>query len=111
MEVLVSRGHSLPALLHDYPIDLVLNLHRAAMENRYEEVKAGLKMQAIALNIAVINALDVTLGNGKGKVLESWLMAVDGPQDGQEAPARKSYIPPGTRKFFEGAPVIVKAKG
>jgi hypothetical protein len=75
--VLVSRGHDLQALLHDYPIDLVLNLHRATMENRKEELKG----RVLGLSVAVMNALDAAFNKGQGKILESWLKALDSPEN------------------------------
>lgn len=105
---MTSRGHSLQALLHDYPIDLVLNLHRAALENR----KAELKGRVLGLSIAVMNALDMAFGGGKGKILENWLKAVDAPTDDRKAgrSRRRSSLSPGALAFFGNLPVVRKTE-
>ena len=102
----MSRGHDLQALLHDYPIDLVANLHRAAMENHKEEIKA----QVLGFSVAVLHGLDMALGGGKGKILDSWLKGMDGPaEEAPDQPSKRSPISEKTAAFFEGAPVkIVK---
>ena len=61
-------------------MDLVLNLHRAAMENRKEQIKVNV----LGFSVAVMNALDAAFGGGKGKILEKWLKAMDGPGDSPE---------------------------
>ncbi len=102
---MICRGHSLENLLHEYPIDLVLNLHRAALENR----KAELKGRVLGLSIAVMDALDMALGGGKGKILETWLKAVDAPKDDRKAEgSRRSSPSPKTLAFFGGRPVVRK---
>jgi hypothetical protein len=85
---------------------LVLNLHRAAMENRKEQLKAD----AMGFSVAVMNALDAALGGGKGKILENWLKAMDAPKDDQagDRPRRGSVLTPGAKAFFGGAPVVIK---
>ncbi|MEW6657244.1 MAG: hypothetical protein AB1424_01160 [Thermodesulfobacteriota bacterium] len=106
LEVLISRGHSLENLLHEYPIDLVLNLHRAALENR----KTELKGKVLGLSIAVMNALDTALIGGKGRVLETWLKAMDAPGDagGEDRLHRHSTLSAGALAFFGGRPVVRK---
>lgn len=78
----------------------MLNLHRAAMENRKEQIK----FNVLGLSVAVMNALDAAFGGGKGKILESWLKAMDGPGDSQKE--RRASLSPNTRAFFSGAPVV-----
>jgi hypothetical protein len=77
----------------------VLNLHRAAMENRKEQIKVNV----LGLSVAVMNALDAAFGGGKGKILDNWLKAIDGPGDSRE---RRPSLSPNTRAFFSGAPVM-----
>ncbi len=85
----------------------MLNLHRAALENR----KAELKGKVLGLSIAVMNALDLAFGGGKGKILESWLKAVDAPKDGRKAGgSRRSSLSPKTLAFFGGRPVVRKTE-
>ncbi len=103
---MISRGHSLQALLHEYPIDLVLNLHRAALENR----KAELKGKVLGLSIAVINALDLAFGGGKGKILEKWFKAVDSSDGKRDRPQRCSSLSPKALAFFGGRPVVRKTE-
>jgi hypothetical protein len=99
LEVLASRGHDLSALLHDYPMDLVLNLHRAAMENRKEELKG----RVLGLAVAVMNALDAAFNQGRGKILENWLKAVDNPEESRKRESSRR-LSPGALAFFSGLP-------
>jgi hypothetical protein len=86
-------------------MDLVLNLHRAARENR----KTELKSNVMGLSVAVMHALDAAFGGGKGKILVNWLKAIDGPGDaGEGGSPRCSSLSPGTKAFFSGAPVVIK---
>ena len=78
----------------------MLNLHRAAMENRKEQIKVNV----LGFSVAVINALDAAFGGGKGKILDNWLKAIDGPGDSQKE--RRASLSPNTRAFFSGAPVM-----
>ncbi len=83
----------------------MLNLHQAALENR----KAELKGRVLGLSIAVINALDLALGGGKGKILKNWLKVVDAPKDDQKAGgSQQSSLSPQTIAFFGGRPVVRK---
>jgi hypothetical protein len=81
---------------------LVLNLHRAAMENRKEQIKVNV----LGLSVAVMNVLDAAFGGGKGKILDNWLKAIDGPGDSREG--RRPSLSPNTRAFFSGAPVVTQ---
>lgn len=103
---MISRGHSLENLLHEYPIDLVLNLHRAALENR----KAELKGKVLGLSIAVINALDLAFGGGKGKILEKWFKAVDSSDGKRDRSRRCSSLSSKALAFFGGRPVVQKTE-
>lgn len=94
----MSRGHDLKALLHEYPVDLVLNLHRAALENRKDELKSIV----IGYSVAVINALDTATG-GKGEVLQNWLKGMDGVKSEKSSP-RASTLSPDAKAFFQGLP-------
>lgn len=78
----------------------MLNLHRAAMENRKEQIKVNV----LGFSVAVMNALDAAFGGGKGKILDNWLKAIDGPGDSQKE--RRASLSPNTRAFFSGAPVM-----
>ena len=78
----------------------MLNLHRAAMENRKEQIKVNV----LGFSVAVMNALDAAFGGGKGKILDNWLKAIDGPGDSQKE--RRASLSPHTRAFFSGAPVV-----
>lgn len=80
----------------------MLNLHWAAMENRKEQIKADV----LGLSVAVMSALDAAFGGGKGKILENWLKAMDGPGDSQKG--RRPSLSPNTRAFFSGAPVVTQ---
>jgi len=80
----------------------VLNLHRAAMENRKEQIKVNV----LGLSVAVMNAMDAAFGGGKGKILESWLKAIDGPGDSQRE--RRAPLSSNTRAFFSSAPVVTQ---
>jgi hypothetical protein len=86
----------------------VLNLHRAALENR----KAELKGRVLGLSIAAINALDLAFGGGKGKILENWLKAVDAPTDDRKVgrSRRRSSLSPGALAFFGSLPVVRKTE-
>jgi hypothetical protein len=81
---------------------LVLNLHRAAMENRKEQIKVNV----LGFSVAVMNALDAAFGGGKGKILDNWLKVMDGPGESREG--RRSSLSPNTRAFFSGAPVVTQ---
>ncbi len=83
-------------------MDLVVNLHRAALENRKEELKS----QVLGFSAAVMNALDQALGGGKGKILDKWLKAMDGKTD--DLP--KGRISKAAREFFGSAPVVMITK-
>jgi hypothetical protein len=86
-------------------VDLVLNLHQAARENR----KAELKSKVMGFSVAVMHALDAAFGGGKGKILEKWVKAIDGPGEaGEGSSLRGSSLSPGARAFFSGAPVVTK---
>jgi hypothetical protein len=90
--------------LHEYPIDLVLNLYQAGLENQ----KAELKSLAVGQSIAVINALAVAFGDKEGKILANWLQALDGePEDGPEEskPRKGSRLSPKVAAYFGAAPV------
>jgi len=105
LEALVNRGHSLQALLHDYPIDLVLNLHRAAMENQ----KMELKGQVLGFSVAVMNALDSSLNRGKGRVLKNWIKAMEVPGNERDGKGRSSAsLSPQALAFFRGLPQTKK---
>jgi len=84
----------------------VLNLHRAALENR----KAELKGKVLGLSIAVINALDLAFGGGKGKILENWLKVVDSSDCSRERDHSQqcSSLSPRALAFFGGRPVVRK---
>jgi hypothetical protein len=103
---LVRRGHNLQALLHEYPIDLVLNLQRAALRNRQLELEG----RVLGLSVAVMNALDMAFNGGKGRILETWLKALDahGAKGCNGCPKRRVGLSPGARTFFGGRPVVVK---
>jgi hypothetical protein len=82
-------------------MDLVLNLHRAAVENRKEELKG----RVLGLSVAVTNALDAAFNRGRGKILEKWLQAVDNPENNRKREgSRRSSLSPGTLAFFRGLP-------
>ncbi|MDD3492351.1 MAG: hypothetical protein PHZ19_02490 [Candidatus Thermoplasmatota archaeon] len=100
---MTSRGHRLDALLHEYPIELVLNLYRAALENR----KVELKSAALGMSVAVVNALEVARGTGGANVLERWCQAVDGKGEAKSE-AKPKPLSPGLQKLFGEAPVRVK---
>ncbi len=89
-------------MLHDYPIDLVLNLHRAALENRKEELKGSV----LGLSVAVMNAMDAAFNKGQGKILENWLKALDSPEKirEQDRSRRPASLSPGAMAFFMGLP-------
>ena len=80
----------------------MLNLHRAAMENRKEQIKVNV----LGFSVAVMNALDAAFGGGKGKILDNWLKAIDGPGDSQKE--RRASLSPNTRAFFSSAPVVTQ---
>ena len=80
----------------------MLNLHRAAMENRKEQIK----VEVLGFSVAVMNALDAAFGGGKGKILDNWLKAMDDPGDSQKE--RRASLSPNTRAFFSGAPVVTQ---
>ena len=79
----------------------MLNLHRAATENRKEQIKVNV----LGFSVAVMNALDLAFG-GEGKVLDNWLKAMDDPGDSREG--RRPALSPNTRAFFSGAPVVTQ---
>ncbi len=80
----------------------MLNLHRAAMENRKEQIK----VKVLGLSVVEMNALDAAIGGGKGKILDNWLKAIDGPGESQNE--RRASLSPNTRAFFSGAPVVTQ---
>jgi hypothetical protein len=75
------------------------------MENR----KDDLKSRVLGFSVAVMNALDLAFGDSKGKILENWLKAMDGPgeKQGGKAPTR-STLSPGAKAFFLGMPQRAK---
>jgi hypothetical protein len=83
----------------------VLNLHRAALENRRGELIA----QVLGFSVAVNNTLDLALG-GKGMILDNWLKATDTPAEEATEKKRCCTLSPGARDFFGGAPVVVKKR-
>ena len=85
-------------------MDLVVNLHRAAMENQ----KAELQGQVLGFSVAVMNALDIALGGGKGKILENWLKVMDDSGKAEAGGTKRSTLSPGAKAFFGGLPVVVK---
>lgn len=85
-------------------MDLVVNLHRAAMENQ----KAELQGRVLGFSVAVMNALDMAFGGGKGKILEKWLKAMDDPGKAEAGGAKRPTISPGAQAFFSGLPVVIK---
>jgi hypothetical protein len=86
-------------------VDLVLNLHRAALQNRKTELQA----RTMGLSVAVMHALDAAFGGGRGKILEKWVKAMDGPGEaGEGGSLRGVSLSPGARAFFGGAPVVTK---
>jgi hypothetical protein len=86
-------------------VDLVLNLHRAALENRKRELQA----RVMGFSVAVMHALDAAFGGGRGKILEKWVKAIDGPGEAREDGSLPgSSLSPGARAFFSGAPVVSK---
>jgi hypothetical protein len=103
---LVRRGHNLQALLHEYPIDLVLNLQRAALKNRRLELEG----RVLGLSVAVMNALDTALNGGKGRILETWLKALDAHEakGGKDCSKHSISLSPGARAFFGARPVVLK---
>jgi hypothetical protein len=90
-------------LLHEYPIDLVLQYYRAVLKNQKEE----LKVQVLGFSVAVMNALDLALGKGEGKILKNWLMALDGKPAVETAKktGRQSTLSPDAIAFLSGMPV------
>lgn len=84
----------------------MLNLHRAALENR----KAELKGRVLGLSIAVMNGLDMAFGGGKGKILENWLKVVDSSEGSRERDRtrRRISLSPGALAFFSNLPVVRK---
>jgi len=98
---LVHRGHRLQDLLHEYPIDLVINLHRAALENQRLELQA----QVLGFSAAVNNALDNAFNTGKGRLLENWLKLLDSPPEpAKEVPRSRPALSPGAMAFFQSLP-------
>jgi len=92
---LVRRGHSLQALLHDYPMDLVLNLLRAAEQNIRKEVLD----QVEAVSLGIRDAIDPKAGL-LGKLRQVLLNPGAVPQP--EAPAK---ISPRAMAWMQGLPV------
>jgi hypothetical protein len=87
-------------------MDLVANLYRAAMENRRDEIKA----EVLGLTVAVTNAIDVTIGGGKGNILNDWFKAMDDPgrERLQEPKPKRSKLSPDAIAFFSGLPTKPK---
>ncbi len=84
----------------------MLNLHRAALENR----KAELKGKVLGLSIAVMNALDLAFGGGKEKILEKWLKAMDAKLEDRTGRTRRSSLSPKALAFLGGRPVVRKTE-
>lgn len=86
----------------------MLNLHRAALENR----KGELKGRVLGLSIAVMNALDMAFGGGKGKILENWLKAVESSEGSRKSnrARRRTSLSPGALAFFGNLPVVRKTE-
>jgi len=103
LEVLVSRGHNLRLLLHEYPVDLVFNLHQAALENQRTE----LKTHTLGVSVAVMNAIDTALGDGKGKIMEKWLQVVDGVSPNKPERSQRR-VSPQALAFLGGLPKRIK---
>jgi hypothetical protein len=76
---------------------LVLNLHRAALENQ----KQALKATVIGESIAITYALDLAFNKGKGEVMKQWLKAMDGEEC---EPKQKAPASPEVMGFFMSLP-------
>lgn len=102
----LSKSHRLYDLLHEYPMDLVVNLYRAEMENRRDDLKA----EVLGLTVAVTNAIDVTIGSGKGNVLNAWLKSMDtsGEDRPHMAKPKRTKLSPEAIAFFSGLPMKPK---
>jgi hypothetical protein len=75
----------------------VLNLHRAALKNQ----KQALKAAVIGQSIAITHALDLAFNKGKREVMKHWLKAIDGEEF---EPKRKAPASPKVMAFFMSLP-------
>ena len=76
------------------------------MENRKEQIKVNV----LGFSVAVMNALDAAFGGGKGKILEKWLQAMDGPEESRDEKddRPRASLSPATLAFFGNRPVITQ---
>lgn len=94
---MVSRGHNLQDVLHDYPIDLVWSLYRAALENQDNQLKA----EILGFSVALMNALDAGFNSGKGKILANYL---DKSHQESFRTEQRTVISPRAFSFFQKLP-------
>jgi hypothetical protein len=95
----VSQGHDLDRLLDSYPALVVKGFLAASQVHR----RRLLTEQVVALTVAVTGALDLSLNQGKGKVLERWIEEVSGEDQG-EPPLRRPKISDRAFSFFTAMP-------
>ncbi|MDD2900823.1 MAG: hypothetical protein PHU44_00140 [Syntrophales bacterium] len=98
---MISRGHSLNDLLDGYPVELLKNLHRAARENR----RRTLVEATLGFSIAVVNALDLALASGRGRVLETWLRSMEEGEKSESSRSGKRLMTPRALQWFQNLPV------
>ena len=95
----MSQGHDLDRLLDSYPALVVKGFLAASQVHR----RRLLTEQVVALTVAVTGALDLSLNQGKGKVLESWIEEVSGEDQG-EPPLRRPKMSDRAISFFTAMP-------
>jgi len=98
---LISRGHSLNELLDGYPVGLLKNLHRAARENKRRTMIEA----TLGFSVAVCNALDLALAGGKGRVLETWLKAMEEGEKSESSRSGKRLMSSRALQWFRNLPV------
>lgn len=100
--------------MHEYPIDLVLNLHRAALENWKVdlEIRTRLRKTELINQIYGVAAVLTAAISGKGEHLQNWLKAMADPdmetKEPEKTSRRKSKLSPAAIAFFSGLPQKTK---
>lgn len=69
IELLASRGHSLRALLDEYPISTVLALSKSAQVNRMYDLMSN----ANAVAVGAVHAVEAGFSGKQPKVLRSYM--------------------------------------
>lgn len=88
-------------LLDGYPVELLKNLYRAARENRRRTMIEA----TLGFSVAVVNALDLALGGGKARVMETWLKSMEEGEEKESSRQRKRLMSSRALDWLRNLPV------